>query len=257
MNNKHLQKYFSLVIPIMLALCISNLIAVQAAPALPIIPGAVGFGITTPAGSGRHLSTPQTTVYKVTNLNSSGSGSLAACTGASGPRVCVFEVAGTINLTSELKVKNPYITIAGQTAPSPGITLRGAGLRITTHDVLVQHIRIRVGDNPNGPNPENRDGLGINGQSGVYNIVVYARDSEGLFSEPMETYVVKGVVKGDINGDGFADQVDADIALQVLAGKSPSGIRAGYTTSGADVNGDNRIGMEELIYILERIDGIR
>jgi hypothetical protein len=86
--------------------------------------------------------------------------------------VCVFEVAGTIQLSSELKVKNPYITIAGQTAPSPGITLRGAGLRITTHDVLVQHIRIRVGDNPNGPNPENRDGLGINGQSGVYNIVV-------------------------------------------------------------------------------------
>jgi hypothetical protein len=126
----------------------------------------------TVAGSGRNLSTPNTTIHKVTNLNASGSGSLVACTGASGPRVCVFEVSGTIQTTSEVKVSNPYITIAGQTAPSPGITIRGAGLRIVTHDVLVQHLRIRVGDDPGGPSPDNRDGLGIEGTSGVYNIVI-------------------------------------------------------------------------------------
>jgi hypothetical protein len=51
--------------------------------------------------------------------------------------VCVFEVAGTIQLPDELDIENPYITLAGQTAPSPGNTLRGAGLRIRTHDVPV------------------------------------------------------------------------------------------------------------------------
>ncbi|HLF27796.1 MAG TPA: pectate lyase [Anaerolineae bacterium] len=140
--------------------------------ALPVFPGAEGYGTTTPAGSGRHLSPPQTRVYKVTNLDASGSGSLKDCLAASGPRVCVFEVSGTIVLNDDLKIRNPYITIAGQTAPSPGITLRGAGLRVGTHDVLIQHLRIRVGDDPNGPNPENRDGIGIEGSSGVYNVVI-------------------------------------------------------------------------------------
>jgi len=139
---------------------------------LPVFPGAEGFGTATPAGSGRHLSTPQTTVYKVTNLNSSGAGSLKDCIVAARPRVCIFEVSGTIVLSEDITIRQPYITIAGQTAPSPGITIRGAGLRISTHDVLVQHLRIRVGDNPVGPDPDNRDGIGVEGTSGVYNIVI-------------------------------------------------------------------------------------
>jgi len=40
----------------------------------------------------------------------------------------------------------PYVTVAGQTAPSPGITLKGCELAIGTHDVLLQHLRVRVGD---------------------------------------------------------------------------------------------------------------
>ena len=106
----------------------------------------------------------------MTNLNDSGSGSLRAAIDASGPRIIVFEVSGTISLAADLKIYNPYITIAGQTAPSPGITLKGASLRLRTHDILVQHIRIRVGDDPNGPSPDNRDCFSID-QSGIYNIV--------------------------------------------------------------------------------------
>jgi hypothetical protein len=79
--------------------------------AVPVIPGASGFGITTPAGRSG-------TVYRVTNLNASGTGSLAACIGASGPRVCIFEVSGTIRVTDNLEIRNPNITIAGQTAPA-------------------------------------------------------------------------------------------------------------------------------------------
>jgi hypothetical protein len=122
--------------------------------ALPVIPNASGFGIDTPAGRGG-------TVYKVTNLNDSGAGSLKACVDASGPRVCVFEVSGTIKMSADLKIRNPKITIAGQTAPSPGITLRGGGVWVMTSDVLLQHLRIRPGDDPNGPDPGNRDALKI------------------------------------------------------------------------------------------------
>ncbi len=144
-----------------------TLLAAATAHAQPVIPGAVGFGIETPAGRGGM-------VYRITNLNESGAGSLGACVGGRGPRVCVFEVSGTIRLTRDLVVNNGFLTIAGQTAPSPGINLRGAALRIQTNDVLVQHIRVRVGDDLEGPAPDNRDALKIEGNSGKWarNIVV-------------------------------------------------------------------------------------
>ena len=122
---------------------------------LPIIPGGHGFGMDTPAGSGRHLDEPKTQVIKVTNLNTEGPGSLRAALEAEGPRVIVFEVAGNIDFTpyGHLAIRNPYVTVAGQTAPSPGITLKACELNVSTHDVLIQHIRVRVGDllNPRRP----------------------------------------------------------------------------------------------------------
>jgi len=143
------------------------LAASQATQALPVIPGASGFGMDTRAGRGG-------TVYRVTNLNERGSGSLGACVAASGPRVCVFEVSGTIRLNNDLVIYNDRITIAGQTAPSPGIMLRGAALRIQGSDVLVQHLRVRVGDDPSGPPAYNRDALKIEGNASkvVRNVVI-------------------------------------------------------------------------------------
>jgi hypothetical protein len=132
----------------------SALAVATGARAIPVIPGAAGFGIETPAGRGG-------TVHRVTNLNASGAGSLLACVDAKGPRVCIFEVGGVIRLTGDLVLRNPNLTIAGQTAPSPGIMLRGAALRVQTSDVLVQHIRVRVGDDAAGPAPDNRDALKI------------------------------------------------------------------------------------------------
>src|SRR5262245_1318343 len=70
--------------------------------AAPVLPGAVGYGVSTPAGRGG-------TVYRVTNLAASGAGSLRACVDAVGPRVCVFEVSGTIRLTDDLHIRNPNI----------------------------------------------------------------------------------------------------------------------------------------------------
>src|SRR3989339_986044 len=143
---------------------------------LPILPDARGFGIYTAAGSGRHQASPNSKIYKVINLNASGTGSLKACVDASGPRVCVFETSGVIKILSDLKISNPYITIAGQTAPNPGIMIRGAALTVATHDVLVQHIRVRSGDAADGPDKSNRDSLKIVNNTGnaydTYNVII-------------------------------------------------------------------------------------
>ncbi len=140
---------------------------------LSILPGKTGFGMDTPAGSGPKRAGG--TVFHVTSLADSGEGTLREALEAEGPRVIVFDVSGYIDLKSELVVIHPYLTLAGQTAPSPGITLKGAGIEITTHDVLIQHIRIRVGDSEEGPSPSNRDALGIYDhpdEDDVYNIVI-------------------------------------------------------------------------------------
>lgn len=141
-------------------------IATPAAAQLPVVPGAPGFGMDTPAGRGGE-------VHRVTTLAESGAGSLRACIEATGPRICIFEVAGTIVLTRDLVVRQPFLTLAGQTAPSPGIDLRGATLVIATHDVLVQHVRVRVGDDPDGPIGTNRDAIAIaNGREALHHVVI-------------------------------------------------------------------------------------
>lgn len=138
--------------------------------AVPVIPGVAGFGMDTPAGRGGKI-------YKVTNLNTSGSGSLKACIDAAGPRTCVFEVSGTIHLSSDLSIDNPYITIAGQTAPSPGITIRGAALWVKNSHVLIQHLRLRSGDDPDGPNPDDRNSLKVSSPKERITDVVIANTS--------------------------------------------------------------------------------
>ncbi len=155
---------------------------------LPVIPGAAGFGITTPAGRGG-------TVYKVTNLDPSGPGSLKNCVDQPEPRVCVFEVSGTIKLTSDLKINNPYITIAGQTAPSPGIMIRGAAIHVRTNDVLIQHLRVRAGDDPEGPDYGNRDSLIIGNMSGNPTNIVIDHSS---FSWAIDENVSVWYTTGDI-----------------------------------------------------------
>lgn len=86
-------------------------------------------------------------VIKVTNLNRSGEGSLAWAIAQEGPRIVVFEVGGVIDMAQEnLQIENPYLFIAGQTAPSPGITLIRGGIGVHGHDVMIQHINVRPGD---------------------------------------------------------------------------------------------------------------
>ena len=139
--------------------------------ALPVIPGAAGFGMETVAGSGRHLDPPQTRVYKVTNLNDSGSGSLRAALEAEGPRTVVFEVSGYIELDRPISINRPYLTVAGQTAPWPGIVVRGGfTTNIGTHDVLIQDLGFRPGGQFKGEHKPHRSAMRAGGS--CRNIVI-------------------------------------------------------------------------------------
>jgi hypothetical protein len=119
---------------------------------LVAFPGAEGAGAF--AAGGRNSNN----IYVVTNLNDSGAGSLrnGVDTAPATGRMIVFGVSGTIDLVSDLVVDSPYITIAGQTAGEGGITLAHRMVRVSnTHDVILQHLRIRPGDfytgGPDGP----------------------------------------------------------------------------------------------------------
>lgn len=117
----------------------ARLAAAAVASGVPAFPGAEGFGATTPGGRGGK-------VYVVTTLDDSGPGSFREACDAKGPRVVVFAVAGTIVLKRPINVKEPFLTIAGQTAPGEGICLRDYTFGISTHDVVVRYLRGRLGD---------------------------------------------------------------------------------------------------------------
>ena len=153
-------------------------------PPVPLaaFPGAQGFGATTPGGRGG-------AVIQVTNLNDRGPGSLRACLEHSGPRVCVFRVGGTIELESRLEIEDPYVTVAGQTAPGGGITLKSSpsnqrglvNIKPEAHDVIIRYIRIRPGP---GLPPNALDALVIS----AHHVVIDHVSSSWAVDENMSTH---------------------------------------------------------------------
>ena len=110
-------------------------------------PTAEGSGANTVGGRGGY-------VIEVTNLNSSGVGSLRYACEASGARTVVFRVGGTIDLKGkDIIIKNDNITIAGQTAVGDGIQLKNGGIRVKANEVIIRYMRIRAGGNYRGVYP--------------------------------------------------------------------------------------------------------
>lgn len=114
-------------------------------------PGAEGYGRFARGGrAGR--------VIEVTSLEDSGPGTLREACDAEGPRTVVFRVGGLIELKSKIIIRNPYITVAGQTAPGDGICIKNYSFGcLGSHDVIIRYIRVRIGDETG----ETLDGMGL------------------------------------------------------------------------------------------------
>lgn len=76
----------------------------------------------------------------------SGRGSLPWALAQGFPRVVLFEISGVIDVGGSLPITSPYVSVHGQTAPAPGITLHNVELFVHTHDVILQHLRVRMGE---------------------------------------------------------------------------------------------------------------
>jgi hypothetical protein len=133
--------------------------------------GAQGGGAAAKGGRGGEI-------CEVTSLDDSGPNSARDCLNRKNPRTVVFRVAGRINLRSGIRITEPYLTIAGQTAPGGGIEFAGKQMNndslisINTHDVIVRYVRVRIGTGPgHSPGPGGCVGFFI-GNTDISNVIL-------------------------------------------------------------------------------------
>jgi pectate lyase len=153
--------------PVWAAALVILLALACSAYAIPAFPGAEGYGANSTGGRGGD-------VYHVTSLddsNTAGTLRYGINNAPTGGRTIVFDISGTITLTSALKLIQNKVTIAGQTAPGQGICLRNYEFDISDSNSITRHIRSRVGTDANsGANP---DAIGVvNSAYDISNIIV-------------------------------------------------------------------------------------
>lgn len=119
---------------------------------IPAFPGAQGGGMYSFGGRGG-------AIFVVTNLNDEGPGSFREACESAGPRIVLFNVAGIIQLHDRIRIRAPYLTIAGNTAPGDGICIAGNTVELETHDVIIRHMRFRRGQTDAG---DRNDSIGGN-----------------------------------------------------------------------------------------------
>jgi len=182
-------------------------------------------GAKTSGGAGGNIAV-------VTTLDDDGPGSLRQALAQPGPTVVEFSVAGVIALKSELVITHSYVTVDGETAPSPGVTLIGASLRIKTHNVIVRHLRIRVGDAP-GDRPEDRDAISIvsdaNGSLPIHDVLIEYCSMSWALDETISTWFpnVRNItIRNSIIAEGLAYSIHPDgrHSYGLLLGKHSEGI---------------------------------
>lgn len=142
---------------LLLAIMILGATAAFSQNQVPAFPGAEGHGRYVTGGRGGDI-------IHVTNLNDSGEGSFRNAVSGSKKKIIVFDVAGVIPLESDLTI-GANTTIAGQTAPTPGITLRYHTLRLGGNNIIMRFIRCRRGQEKD--NSENGDAIWDRHRTGI------------------------------------------------------------------------------------------
>lgn len=100
-------------------------------------------------------------IVPVTSIDPDAPGGLLAALAAPGPKIVTFAVGGVIPLGQDIQITTPFTTIAGETAPEPGITLTGGSVRIRSHDICIRHVSVRPGPASVGTVNGERDGIAI------------------------------------------------------------------------------------------------
>lgn len=140
-----------------------------------IFPNAVGFG-TESRGAYEAGEDPEVLIVDTLDPGSFSTGenrgTFMWAVLQSFPRIVVFEVSGVIDYSGtdwRVQIESPYLNIYGQTAPGKGVTIKGAVFWVQTHDILVQHLKVRIGDNDLGIDPNSMDAVSF--YHGSYNVV--------------------------------------------------------------------------------------
>jgi hypothetical protein len=102
-------------------------------------------------------------VRVVTSLADSGPGSLRQAVTVPGPSVVVFAVGGYVDLAAPLVLDRNRVTVAGETAPGPGIVIRGGTVAIRASDVVLSHVAVYPGATPDPKLADNRDAINLVG----------------------------------------------------------------------------------------------
>ncbi len=204
-----------------LAVGVASVIGASASGQLVAFPGAEGFGALATGGRGGD-------VYIVTNLNDSGTGSLRDAVSQPN-RTVVFEVGGTINISSAL-VFSDNITVAGQTSPG-GIAVYGAGVSMSNHDnIIVQHVTFRSGINTS----EGTKALNITDGHNImldHVSVSWGRwDNFGFTGNASDITIQNSIISEPLDPQNFGALIDGQVNITVARnlwvdnyGRNPKG----------------------------------
>ncbi|MEU6076188.1 cellulose binding domain-containing protein [Micromonospora sp. NPDC047074] len=196
------------------------------AATVPAFPGAAGPAMYATGGRGGD-------VYHVTNLSDNASspqpGSLryGINNAPSSGRTIVFDVAGTIKLSPPgrqgwLSISKSNLTIAGQTAPGPGVTIMGQATKVTGENIIIRHLKFRPGKDQANPGSATNDGIWITGDDVIVDHVsVSWHDDEGISaSDGAGQVTVQYAIVSDglnYNGHSYGGLIGSDVTGSNIA----------------------------------------